>query len=350
MVTSIRVGDRLIAHDAPVFIIAEAGVNHNGSLERARELVRTAARAGADAIKFQTFRSDDLVAADAPKAGYQRQRTRSDETQRDMLRALELSVESHVNLMQCAREEGILFLSSPFDERSAAMLAQLGVPAFKIGSGEITNIPFLESVARYGCPVLLSTGMAWLDEVGRAVRAMADQELSELVLLHCVSCYPADVELSNLRAIDTLRRAFGLPVGFSDHSLGTEVAIAAVALGAAVIEKHITTDARLPGPDHAASMEPDVFRRFVKSLRIAEAALGDGIKRPFPAEIENAHVARKSLFSARFLPAGHIMSPGDMIALRPASGLPPDLARYLVGRRLRTDVPARVPLELGMLD
>lgn len=340
MGAKVKVGDKWIGEGEPTFIIAEAGVNHNGSIELAKRLVDAASEAGADAVKFQTFRADRVVSATAPKAEYQIRTTGSSETQFDMLRRLELPPKAHRELQAYCQERGVLFMSTPFDEESADLLNELGVPVFKIGSGEINNWPFLEYVARKGKPVILSTGMSYLSEVDEAVRVIRESGCDQLVLLHCVSNYPADPADVNLRAMHTMAAAFQVPVGYSDHTLGIEVAIAAVALGACVIEKHFTLDRDLPGPDHRASLEPDELRELVAGIRMVEQALGNGAKRPAPSEMQNRLVVRRSLAAAVDLSEGTIISPEMLKAVRPATGIPPHLIEYVVGRKLRRSIQA----------
>lgn len=320
---------------AHVFIIAEAGVNHNGSLDLALKLVDAAKASGADAVKFQTFRADLLATRSAHKAAYQERTTATAESQFEMLRRLELDAAAHQRLIEYCGKLGIQFLSSPFDQQSADLLHTLGVPLFKVPSGEITNFPFLRHLARLGRPLILSTGMSTLGEVEEAVRLIQAEGVSQLTLLHCVTEYPAPFDEVNLCAMQTLKVAFGLPVGYSDHTPGIEIAIAAAALGAGVIEKHFTLDRSLPGPDHAASLEPGELRQMVTSIRHVEAALGTGIKSPAPCEIANISVARKSIVAARALPAGHPLEAKDLEIKRPGNGLAPKLLPALVGRTLR---------------
>jgi len=259
-------------------------------------------------------------------------------SQRDLLKRLELSPEDHRRILRRCRKRRILFLSSPFDEESADFLEFLGVPAFKIGSGELTNIPFLQHVARKGRPMIVSTGMATLDETRRAVRAIRRTGNAGIILLHCVSAYPASPNDANLRAMETLRRTFHTPVGFSDHTLGLSVPLAAVALGAEVIEKHFTMNRSLPGPDHGMSLDPRELASLVRGVREVAAALGDGRKIPKDSEKEVALVARKSLVAARDLKTGERMDASALVVRRPGSGLSPDCLPHLLGRRLRRDV------------
>lgn len=335
----IRLGLKKIGDGQRCFLIAEAGVNHDGRLDLALRLVNAAADAGADAVKFQTFGADALAAASAPQAAYQR-RGAAARSQRDMLRRLELDEASHRALIARCRKRGIMFLSTPFDEESADLLERLAVPAFKLPSGELTNLPFLAHVARKGRPMLVSTGMATLAEVRAAVSAIRRAGNPPLALLHCVSSYPAEPARSNLRAMAAMRNVFRVPTGYSDHALGPEVSLAAAALGAAVLEKHFTLDKNRKGPDHAMSMSPVELRAWVQGVRAVESALGDGIKRPTAPEIAIAKVARKSLVAARPIARGERLTPGAVARKRPGTGLPPAALAGLLGRRARRDIPA----------
>jgi len=330
--------NRKISSGSDCFIIAEVGVNHNGDMQLARELVRAAASTGADAVKFQTFKSEYLVSKAAPKAEYQKKTSAADESQYEMLRRLELSEEAHHELKELCRENGIIFLSTPFDDASVELLARLDVTAFKLSSGEVTNLPFLKNVASHGKPVILSTGMAYLDEVRAAVDAIKATGNDQLILLHCVSNYPADPADANLKAIQSLAEHFSLPVGFSDHTPGIVVAPAAVALGACVIEKHLTLSCDLPGPDHRASLEPGDFKAMVQAIRTVESALGDGVKRPVQAELVNIPIGRKSLHWSKSLRSGSFVRPEDLSALRPGNGISPAELESLLNKRLARDV------------
>ncbi|UCG39539.1 MAG: N-acetylneuraminate synthase [bacterium] len=334
----IQIADRVVGAGSPCLVIAEAGVNHNGDKDTAMALVDAAAGAGADAVKFQTFRTDSLVTRWAPKAAYQRKTTRESESQYEMLRRLELPGGVYRELASHCRDLGILFLSTPFDAQSADLLQEIGVPAFKVPSGEVTNLPLLRHIGSKGKPVILSTGMADIGEVSRAVETLEEAGSRDMVILHCVSSYPAQPDEMNLRAMDTLRQAFGYPVGLSDHTLGFEISLAAVALGAAVLEKHFTLDRNLPGPDHGASLEPEELASMVKAVRKVEAALGSGLKEPSAAERDTARSVRKSLVAAQFIAAGTILE-GDMIAVRrPGTGLPPARLPDLIGRKALVDI------------
>lgn len=353
-----------------VLIIAEAGVNHDGDLARALDLVDAAAEAGADVVKFQTFRADRLARADAPKAAYQERTTGAAESQHAMLKRLELSEDDHAALIDRCAARGIRFLSSPFDGESLALLTgRFGLDTLKLGSGELTNGPLLLAAARSGAKVILSTGMATLDEVRTALgvlaygivgrgtpagldachAALCTEEgqggvMERVTLMHCTTEYPAAVEDTNLAAMGTLRRAFGLPVGYSDHTDGDAVTLAAVALGAVAIEKHMTLDRTLPGPDHRASVEPDAFAAMVRGIRTVEAAIGDGVKRPSGPEIANRAVARKSLYAARDLPAGHVLTEADVAVMRPGTGRAPNELWDLLGKPLPAAVKTGDPL------
>jgi N-acetylneuraminate synthase len=337
--TSLFLGAREVGPGQPCFVIAEAGVNHNGNLNLALRLVEVAAAAGADAVKFQTFSADRVAAPSAPTAPYQAAHT-GEQSQQEMLRQLELSRDDHRALQAHARRHGILFFSTPFDESSADLLDELGVCAFKVSSGDVTNLPFLAHLAGKGRPVILSTGMSELAEVGAAVETIRKAGDGGLALLHCVSLYPTDPALCNLRAVQTLASAFNVPCGFSDHTPGIAVALAAVALGACLIEKHLTLDRGLPGPDHHASLQPEELGELMRGIRVVQSALGDGVKRALPEEAHHRQLGRKSLHWARPLPRGTAIAPGDLIALRPATGIPPVQKADLLGRRLMRDVQA----------
>jgi len=339
MVTEIEILGRRVGPGHPCFIIAEAGVNHNGSLEAAHRMVDAATESGADAVKFQSFSADRLATPLAPKAAYQRTTTDAAESQLEMLRRLEIPSSGQRNLRVHCMERGILFMSSPFDEGSADLLEEMGIAVFKIPSGELTNLPFLEHVARKGKPMIVSTGMSNLSEVSAAVKTIEASGNHRLVLLHCVSCYPAEPAQANLRAIQTLAAEFNVPVGYSDHTLGIEVALGAVAMGACVIEKHFTLDRALPGPDQRASLEPRELEALVRGIRIVEAALGDGRKEPTPGEAGTIAAARKCLVSAREIPAGTTLTQELIAVRRSGAGLPPAMRSSIVGRTVRVSIP-----------
>lgn len=332
------------------FLIAEAGVNHNGSIELACALIDAAKQAGADAVKFQSFKADRLATAGAPKADYQVENTGREESQLEMLRRLELTLGAHRALLAHCRKKRIHFLSTPFDEESADFLDELGLWLFKIPSGEITNLPFLAHVARKGKPIILSTGMSSLAEVRTAVRTIEKAGNRDLVVLHCVSNYPADPADVNLRAMATLEKALGHPAGLSDHTEGIEIPLAAAALGAKVIEKHFTLDRSLPGPDHRASLEPAELTAMVSGIRKIERALGTGKKIPAAAETGTARVARKSLVAAADIARGTVLTPALLAVKRPGTGLAPALAPKLVGRRATRAVPEGTLITMEMFE
>ena len=322
-----------MSNEKRAYIIAEAGVNHNGSLDIARGLVDAAKLCGADAVKFQTFRTERLVTRDAEKAQYQKRTSSGGDSQFDMLKKLELSEDNFRVLFAHCNKIGIEFLSSPFDEESADLLDSLGMATFKIPSGEITNHPLLKHVAQRGKPVILSTGMSTLGEVEEAVGIFNAYGTPHLTLLHCVTEYPAPYGETNLNAMITLRTAFGLDIGYSDHTPGIEIPLAAVALGAIVIEKHFTLDNEMDGPDHRASLNPDDFGRMVLAIRNVEQAMGDGIKRPAPCELQNIGIARKSIVAAETIKKGGIISLDKLSIKRPGYGIQPKDINKLVGLR-----------------
>ena len=314
-------------------IIAEAGVNHNGDIQLAKQLIDAAKTAGADAVKFQTFKAEKLVTVTAKQADYQTQNTGVSESQFEMLKRLELSDEAHLELNEYAALKSIQFLSSAFDLDGIAFLNRLGMPIFKIPSGEITNFPYLRAIGALTRPVILSTGMANLGEVEKAMDVLVESGTlrEKITLLHCTSDYPAPFEDVNLKAMVTLGHAFQVPVGYSDHTQGIEVSIAAVAMGAVVIEKHFTLDQSLPGPDHKASLNPDELSALVRGIRNVEKALGSGIKKATPNEENVSRLARKSLVAAIPIPKGTLFSPENVTVKRPGTGLPPAFYEHILG-------------------
>lgn len=332
-VRPVRIGERLVGPGHPCFLIAEAGVNHNGDAELAKQLVDAAVDAGADAVKFQVFRADEMVLPDAPKVAYQEASSEvAGESQRDMLRRLELSDTDIAGIKSYCDTRGILFLASVFDEAGIELLVRLRVPALKIASGELNNDPLLHIAAHTGKPLIVSTGMSTLEEVEHAAKAVNQSGNRELVLLHCVSSYPANPEDCNLRAIHTLADRFAVPSGFSDHSLGIEVALAAVALGACVIEKHLTLSRRLPGPDHAASMEPAEMAALAQGIRKVQQSLGCGEKRPASCEMSIRAAVRRSLVLRRDIDKGERLQKEDVMVMRPGTGVSPSELDAIVGR------------------
>ncbi len=325
-------------------IIAEAGVNHNGDLQMAQQLIDAAAAAGADYVKFQTFRAENLVSPDARKAEYQSKNTGDgDDSQFNMLKKLELSAEDHEVLIAHCKEKGIRFFSTAFDLESLAFLDRLGMDCYKIPSGELTNYPYLCAVAGLHKPVILSTGMATLEEIREAVEVLTAKGLhkDQLTILHCNTEYPTPMEDVNLKAMQGIADAMGVAVGYSDHTLGIEVPIAAVALGATVIEKHFTLNRNLPGPDHKASLEPDELKAMVTAIRNIEKAMsGSGLKAPSKSESRNMVIARKSLHLSRALPAGHVLTEADLQPLRPGNGISPMRWNGVLGKQLKSALPA----------
>jgi N-acetylneuraminate synthase/N,N'-diacetyllegionaminate synthase len=347
MIEPFKIRNREIGPEKPCFVIAEAGVNHNGRMDLARQLVDAAVRAGADAVKFQTFKAEKLVMAQANKPAYQAEPGEM-ESQFEMIKRLELSYDQFRELFEYCQARRILFLSTPFDEESADFLDSLGMSAFKVASFDITNLPFLAHIGRKGKPVMLSTGMSYLGEVETAIRAIYNTGNRQLALFHCTSNYPAAPEDVNLRAMHTLQTAFGVVAGYSDHTRGTDIPLAAVALGASIIEKHLTLDQTLPGPDHRASLEPMQFKSLVDGIRAVQSSLGHGRKEPASGEVNTAAVTRKSLIAARDIPAGTPLAEEHVAVRRPGTGLPPTMAPYLMGRKLRADIPAGTLLSLEM--
>lgn len=319
-----------------VYIIAEAGVNHNGDINLAYQLVDAAKAAGVDCIKFQTFKSENLVSHTAQKAEYQKAAT-GDSSQQDMLKQLELSFDEFVSLKEYCDRKGICFLSTPFDFESIEFLNSIEMPFWKIPSGEVTNYPYLVALAKTGKPVVMSTGMCEMQEIEDAIAVLRENGTSDIKLLHCNTEYPTPYEDVNLRAMKALRDAFGVEVGYSDHTKGIEVPIAAVAMGAAVIEKHFTLDRNMEGPDHKASLEPQELKQMVDSIRHIEAALGSGDKKPSPSEKKNMAVARKSIVAAKRIKAGDILTEENITVKRPGNGICPMRWKEVLGTRAVRD-------------
>lgn len=329
------------------FIIAEAGVNHNGSLELAKKLIDVAVEAGVDAVKFQTFKADRLVSKSAQKAAYQKQTTSADETQYEMIRKLELDESAHRELIRYCKENQIMFLSTPFDHDSIDLLNDLGMPIFKIPSGEITNLPYLRHVGRLGKGVILSTGMADLGEIEEALDVLMQSGVPKenITVLHATTEYPCPIEEVNLRAMQTIGAAFGVKVGYSDHTQGIEVPIAAVAMGACVIEKHFTLDRTMEGPDHKASLEPQELKTMVQAIRHIDQALGNGIKKPSKGETKNIAIARKSIVAAREIKIGEPFSAQNITTKRPGTGISPMCWDEIIGRTALRDFAADEMIE-----
>lgn len=322
-----------------VLVIAEAGVNHNGDIDLAKKLVDAAVDAGANLVKFQTFNAEQLATRNAPKANYQTRTTDEAESQLAMLRQLELTKEMHKSLIAYCCSRSIEFFSTGFDIKSINYLASLGTERFKIPSGEITNLPYLRILGAFGKSVILSTGMSTLGEIESALYELekAGTQRTQITVLHCNTEYPTPMQDVNLHAMCTIHNAFGVAVGYSDHTPGIEVPIAAVALGATVIEKHLTLDRNLPGPDHKASLEPDEFARMVRSIRNIEQAMGDGIKRPSSSEAKNKPITRKSLVASKPIRVGEQFTAENMTAKRPANGISPMRWDEVIGRVAKRD-------------
>lgn len=316
-------------------IIAEAGVNHNGDLKIAKELIHQAAIAGADLVKFQTFTVAKLLTLEAPKADYQQDPDALTTSNYEMLKSLELSKNDHLELIQECKKHGIEFFSTAFDEASLSFLLELGMSKIKIPSGEITNKPLLEFIAQFDMPVIMSTGMADLNEIHRAIEVLCNNKLTRenITILHCTSQYPASFENINLRAISSMKKKFNLNIGYSDHTLGAEASIAAVSLGATIIEKHITLDSNMSGPDHKASMEPKDFQDMVSAIRNIERGLGNGIKVPTSQELEMRTVARKSLVANKKIEKGEIFTQENLTVKRPGNGLSPMSINEVIGTK-----------------
>lgn len=321
-----------------VFIIAEAGVNHNGSLKQAKEMVIKAREAGADAIKFQTFKSEKLVSTFAEKAAYQIKNTGSaDESQLEMVKKLELSFDDFRELQAFSKEKGIQFLSTPFDLESIEFLNQLDMPFWKLPSGEVTNYPYLVRIAQTHKDIVMSTGMCTLDEIGEALAALRENGAGKIALLHCNTEYPTPMEDVNLKALETLRKEFDTPIGYSDHTKGIEVPIAAVAMGATIIEKHFTLDRNMEGPDHKASLEPPELKAMVQAIRNIEKAIGTGDKKPTFSEIKNMAIARKSIVAGQPIKKGEVFTEKNITTKRPGTGISAMQWRQVLGQKATRD-------------
>lgn len=321
-----------------VFIIAEAGVNHNGSLKRAKKMVIKAREAGADAIKFQTFKSEKLVSTFAEKAAYQIKNTRNaDESQLEMVKKLELSFDDFRELQAFSKEKGIQFLSTPFDLESIDFLNQLDMPFWKLPSGEVTNYPYLVKIAQTHKEIVMSTGMCTLDEISEALAVLRENGAGKISLLHCNTEYPTPIEDVNLKAMETLKKAFSIPIGYSDHTKGIEVPIAAVAMGATIIEKHFTLDRNMEGPDHKASLEPSELKAMVQAIRNIENAIGTGDKKPTPSETKNMDIARKSIVASQPIKKGEAFTEQNITTKRPGTGISAMQWRQILGQKATRD-------------
>ncbi|MFW6040847.1 MAG: N-acetylneuraminate synthase [Thermoplasmatota archaeon] len=338
-----------IGKEQPVFTIAEAGVNHNGQMKVAKQLIDEAKKVGADAIKFQTFKAKDLVTKKCEMANYQKKNIGEEKSQYEMIKERELSYEEFEELKRYCDEEGILFLSTPHTINAAEFLEHL-VPIYKIGSGDLTNIPFLEKIAKKGKPIILSTGMGTLGEVEEAVETINKVCNEDLILLHCVTNYPTPLDKINLRAMLTLRDAFKTLIGYSDHTLGISAPIAAVSLGAKVIEKHFTLDKSMKGPDHKASLESDEFKHMIEEIRQLEKGLGDGVKRPTEDEEEIKKVARKSIVAKEDISKDSVLEKHQLDIKRPGIGIKPKHFKKLIGKKARYDIKKDELITWDMID
>ncbi len=350
MQNQIKIGKRTVGPQGPCFIIAEAGVNHNGDTTLAKKLVDVAVEAGADAVKFQTFKTENVVTPNAEKAEYQKTTTGAAESQYEMIKKLELSEDDFWELSEYAEDAGIIFLSTPFDEESVDLLDLIEVPAFKISSGEITNFPLLKKVAQKSKPIILSTGMTTLGEVEEALNYLKKHGAEEIVLLHCTTSYPAPITSVNLRAMETLRCAFQVPVGYSDHTEGMTIPIAAAAMGACVIEKHFTLDRTLPGPDHQASLEPLELATMVKAVRDVELARGNGMKSPTKEEEAIKRVARRSIIAKRDICIGDVLTEEDLAIKRPGTGVEPRYFDSVVRKKARVTIQKDQVIQWDMIE
>lgn len=345
--TVISLGTHSVGRGSPCLVIAEAGVNHNGDPALAHALIDAAVEAGAGCVKFQHFRSEDLVTAAIAKAPYQTINTGADGDQLTMLKALELPAERHAELKAHCDARGVLYLCTPYDPVSADQLAAIGVAGYKVASTDTTNTILLRHLAAKQRPLIVSTGMCDLADVAQAVNTLREGGMDgKVALLHCVAQYPAPVEQLNLRAMATLEQAFGWPVGFSDHSPGVDACAWAAALGASIVEKHFTLDRALPGPDHRVSLEPQELGRLVAQIRAVEAALGDGVKRIMPIEAPNRRHMQKSLVATRQLVAGAVLTAADIAAKRSSTGLAPAWIDRMIGQPLRVGLEADEPITL----
>ncbi len=351
--TGIRLKSRAIGPGQPVFIIAEAGVNHNGDLDMALKLVDVAADAGADAVKFQTFKAENIITRSAPKARYHVETTGGDEEQTwfQLLKTQELTPDMHKALIERCRQRGIMFMSTPYDVESVELLDSLDVDIIKVASTDANNIPFLEVMARTGRPMILSTAMCNLDEVKASVDAIRAAGCQDLLVMQCTGSYPAPADQANLRAMRTIADACGVAVGYSDHIPGFNAALAAIALGAQAYEKHFTLDRSLPGPDHRASLEPGELKDLVAAIRQVETTLGDGMKRVLPCEVENRTKLRKHMLAARDLAPGDVIDLDNVAIKRTGGeGISPDRYHHVAGRRLKVAVAADTPIVDSMLE
>lgn len=333
-----KIGNKIVGNVSSCFIIAEAGVNHNGDINLAKKLIDVAKEAGADAVKFQTFKSEKLVTGYAKMAKYQKDNIGEEESQFNMLKKLELSYDNFFELKKYCDEKDIIFMSTPFDIESSDFLNSIGMEAFKISSGDLTNMPLLEHIAEFKKPIILSSGMAVLGEIEDAVICLRNKGVEDLGVLHCTSNYPATLESVNLKAMNTIKTAFNIIGGYSDHTKGITIPIASVALGADIVEKHFTLDKNMEGPDHKASLSPNELKKMVKAIRDVEVSLGNGLKIFNNSEINTMQVARKSIVSSLGLKKGEVIQLKDMDYKRPGDGLSPKYYKDLIGKKVNRDI------------
>lgn len=350
MLRDIKIGSNVIGKNNPAYIIAEAGVNHNGKLDIALELIRNAKKIGANCIKFQTFKADAVVTKDAPKAVYQLKVTDQKESQYEMLKALELSFDSYQTILEECKSVGVDFLSTPYNKEDVDFLMELGVNAFKIASGQLIELDFLKYVAGKKLPIILSTGMGTLSEVSRAVETIRGEGNEEIVLLQCVTNYPADVEYANVKAMPAMGRALDVLYGYSDHVPSNYAAYASVALGAKVVEKHFTLDTAMKGPDHSSSLDVDDFQELIHGIRSVEHSLGSPYKKPSNVELANSKGMRRSIVFAEHLPKGTLLKEEHFTFKRPSVGLKPELLDYFIGKITASEVTKDTFLDFHHID
>ncbi|QGU94988.1 N-acetylneuraminate synthase [Clostridium bovifaecis] len=346
----IKIRNSFIGDNFPCFIIAEAGVNHNGNIKLAKELVDKAVEAGVDAVKFQTFKTERLVTGYANMAKYQKDNIGKEDSQFNMLKRLELSYEEFIELKNYCDNREIMFMSTPFDFESADFLHSIGVEAFKISSGDLTNIPMLEYIAKFNKPMILSSGMAVLGEIEDAIIALRSIGMDSIAVLHCTSNYPAALESVNLKAMNTIKNTFKIVGGYSDHTEGITIPIAAAALGADIIEKHFTLDKNMEGPDHKASLDPEELKKMVEEVRKVEMSLGNGIKTLSKSEIDTMKVARKSIVASRDIKQGEIIRFKDLDYKRPGNGLASKYYKELLGKRAKADIKMDQQITLNLVE
>lgn len=345
-----KIGNRIVGKDNEVFVIAEAGVNHNGDINLAKKMIDMAIWAGADAIKFQTFKTEKLVTGYAAMAKYQKDNIGLEDSQFNMLKKLELYYKEFRELKDYCDNKNILFLSTPFDFQSVDFLNSIGMEAFKISSGDLNNIPFLEYISKLNKPIILSSGMATIGEVEEALNVIYASKLRDVAVLHCTTSYPAKLESVNLKAMVTIRDAFKVVCGYSDHTEGIVIPIAATSLGANIIEKHFTLDKTMKGPDHKASLEPKELKEMIENIRNIQKAMGSGIKMFTESEEETRNVARKSIVASRNIKAGELIEMNDIEFKRPGTGIMPKYYKDIIGKKARVDIEMDAQINFGMIE